>query len=149
MSTDPIRGEERLIQEFLAPLAAGYPGAFGLKDDCAAFSPTAGHDLIVKTDPVAAGVHFFSDDAPEDIAWKALAFGLGDLAEAEARGGASHRLGWGIVGLCGHAPDHSETVRTSPVGTRSTQGNSILVFPKFNRRGTTGEYPGSFAPDVN
>ena len=84
MSTDSIRGEEGLIQEFLAPLAAGYPGAFGLKDDCAAFSPTAGHDLIVKTDPVAAGVHFFADDAPEDIAWKALAVNVSDLAAKAA-----------------------------------------------------------------
>ncbi len=79
-----IQGEESLIQEFLAPLAAGYPGAFGLTDDCAAFAPTPGHDVIVKTDPVAAGVHFFADDAPEDIAWKALAVNVSDLAAKAA-----------------------------------------------------------------
>ena len=84
MSSDPIRGEESLIQEFLAPLAAGYPGAFGLMDDCAAFTPAPGHDLIVKTDPVAEGVHFFADDAPEDIAWKALAVNVSDLAAKAA-----------------------------------------------------------------
>ena len=83
MNTE-IQGEESLIQEFLAPLAAGFPGAFGLKDDCAALAPTPGHDLIVKTDPVAAGVHFFAGDAPEDIAWKALAVNVSDLAAKAA-----------------------------------------------------------------
>ena len=79
-----IHGEESLIQEFLAPLAAGYPGAFGLTDDCAAFTPTAGCDLVVKTDPVAADIHFFPDDAPEDIGWKALAVNVSDLAAKAA-----------------------------------------------------------------
>jgi thiamine-monophosphate kinase len=82
--TTRIQGEEAIIQEFLAPLAAGYPGAFGLKDDCAVLTPAAGHDLIVKTDPIAAGVHFFPDDKPEDIAWKALAVNVSDLAAKAA-----------------------------------------------------------------
>lgn len=76
---EPIRGETALVQEFLAPLAAGYPGAHGLRDDCAAISPTPGHDLVVKTDPIAAGVHFFDDDPPADIGWKALAVNVSDL----------------------------------------------------------------------
>ena len=79
-----LHGEDSIIQSFLAPLAAGYPGAYGLLDDCAAITPTLGHDLIVKTDPVAAGVHFFADDAPEDIAWKALAVNVSDLAAKAA-----------------------------------------------------------------
>ena len=82
--SNAIHGEEHLIQEFLAPLASGYPGAFGLKDDCAVFTPTPGHDLVVKTDPVAAGIHFFADDKPEDIAWKALAVNVSDLAAKAA-----------------------------------------------------------------
>ena len=81
MTTTPkVGGEEAIIQGFLAPLAVGYPGAFGLRDDCAAITPTPGHDLIVKTDPVAEGVHFSSGDAPEDIGWKALAVNVSDLA---------------------------------------------------------------------
>jgi thiamine-monophosphate kinase len=79
-----LHGEEPIIQEFLAPLAAGYPGAFGLQDDCAAITPTPGHDLVVKTDPVAAGVHFLPDDPPADIAWKALAVNVSDLAAKAA-----------------------------------------------------------------
>jgi thiamine-monophosphate kinase len=80
----PLHGEEPIIQEFLAPLASGYAGAFGLADDCAAIAPTPGHDLVVKTDPVAAGIHFLADDPPGDIAWKALAVNVSDLAAKAA-----------------------------------------------------------------
>lgn len=72
-------GEEALIQTYFAPLAAGLPGAHGLLDDCASLPPRAGEDLIVTTDAVAAGVHFFPDDAAGDIAWKALAVNVSDL----------------------------------------------------------------------
>ena len=77
-------GGEAAIIAALAPLAAGYPGAFGLTDDCAAISPTPGHDLVVKTDPIAEGVHFLAGDAPEDIGWKALAVNVSDLAAKAA-----------------------------------------------------------------
>jgi len=80
MSDEPVRGEESLIQEFLAPLAAGFPGAFGLQDDCAVIAPEPGDELVVKTDPIVAGVHFPLDTAPEDIAWRALAVNVSDLA---------------------------------------------------------------------
>ena len=73
-------GEEDLVQTILAPLAAGYPNAFGLKDDCATISLPPGLDLVVKTDPIAAGVHFFADDDPADIGWKSLAVNVSDLA---------------------------------------------------------------------
>ena len=80
-SSEPLlHGEEAIIQEYLAPLAAGYPGALGLKDDCATITPTPGCDLVVKTDPVASGIHFLEDDPPADIGWKALAVNVSDLA---------------------------------------------------------------------
>ena len=75
-----IDSEDELVRTFLAPLAAGFPGALGLKDDCATFAPTPGSELVLKTDPVVAGVHFFADDDPADIAWKALAVNVSDLA---------------------------------------------------------------------
>ncbi|MEZ5851224.1 MAG: thiamine-phosphate kinase [Hyphomicrobiaceae bacterium] len=84
MAAEHLHGEEAIIQEYLAPLAAGFPGAFGLRDDCAAITPAPGHDIVVKTDPVAAGIHFFADDAPEDIGWKALAVNVSDLAAKAA-----------------------------------------------------------------
>jgi thiamine-monophosphate kinase len=76
----PLLGEAAIVQGFLAPLAAGLPGAFGLLDDCAALTPPPGSDLVIKTDPVRAGVHFFADDDPADIGWKALAVNVSDLA---------------------------------------------------------------------
>jgi thiamine-monophosphate kinase len=77
---DVVAGEDELIQRYLAPLAAGFPGAFGLSDDCAVLTPPAGRDLVFTTDAVAEGVHFLPDDAPGDIAWKALAVNVSDLA---------------------------------------------------------------------
>jgi thiamine-monophosphate kinase len=75
-----LQGEAAIIQDYLAPLAAGYPGALGLRDDCATVAPAPGHELVVKVDPVAAGIHFLPDDPPADIAWKALAVNVSDLA---------------------------------------------------------------------
>ncbi|MGI9425998.1 MAG: thiamine-phosphate kinase [Hyphomicrobiaceae bacterium] len=80
-----LKGEESIVQGFLRPLAAGWPGAFGLSDDCAAVAPAPDHELIVKTDPIRAGVHFFDDDDAGDIAWKALAVNVSDLAAKAAR----------------------------------------------------------------
>lgn len=80
-----ITGEDSLIQGYFAPLAAGFAGAYGLDEDCAALSPEPGHDLVLKTDAIAEGVHFRPHDAPEDIAWKALAVNVSDLAAKGAR----------------------------------------------------------------
>ena len=74
-----IAGEDSLIQSYFAPLAAGFAGAFGLEDDCAALTPEPGHDIVLKTDAIAEGVHFFPQDQPEDIAWKALAVNVSDF----------------------------------------------------------------------
>jgi thiamine-monophosphate kinase len=79
-----LQGEEAIIR-LLAPLAEGYPGAFGLVDDCALLTPEPGTELVLKTDPVAEGVHFLPDDAPEDVAWKALAVNVSDLAAKGAK----------------------------------------------------------------
>lgn len=76
--TDRIRDETELIQTYLAPLAA--PGAFGLKDDAALIETEAGIDIVATNDPIISGVHFFGDDDPRDIAWKALAVNASDLA---------------------------------------------------------------------
>lgn len=78
-------GEERFIARYLAPLSEGFPGAFGLTDDCAEIASLQGHAFVVKTDPIVEGVHFFAKDAPEDLAWKALAVNVSDLAAKGAR----------------------------------------------------------------
>ena len=80
MSSGTIKGEGDIIATYLAPLARKHEGALGLADDCAVLSPRPGTDLVLTTDAIAAGVHFLPDDAPEDIAWKALAVNVSDLA---------------------------------------------------------------------
>ena len=80
-----IDSEGQLIETYLRPLAQGAEGAFALQDDCALLRPQAGQELVLTTDAIAAGVHFFGDDAPEDIGWKALAVNVSDLAAKAAR----------------------------------------------------------------
>lgn len=74
---DRISDETELIQTYLAPLAGA--GAFCLNDDAALITFDPEHDLVVSTDLIRAGVHFFVDDNPRDIAWKALAVNVSDL----------------------------------------------------------------------
>ncbi len=78
-------GEAAIIAGFLAPLAAGFPGAMGLTDDCAFLTPAPGEEIVLKTDAVAEGIHFRSTDDPADIGWKALAVAVSDLAAKGAR----------------------------------------------------------------
>jgi thiamine-monophosphate kinase len=84
MSKSPESAEDRLIARFFRPLATA-PGALGLIDDAAALTPPPGCDLVLTTDGVIAGVHFFADDRPENIARKALRMNLSDLAAKGAR----------------------------------------------------------------
>lgn len=79
------RGEFELIAELFAPLSKGEPGAFGLTDDAAALKPKPGHDIVLTTDAVVAGVHFLPDDPPATIAQKALRVNLSDIAAKGAR----------------------------------------------------------------
>lgn len=72
-------GEFALIERYFRPLAT-HPGAFDLHDDVAVLRPKAGEELVLTTDLVAAGIHFFPDDPPESIARKALRVNLSDLA---------------------------------------------------------------------
>ncbi len=76
--------EERLIARYLRPLAT-HPGALGLVDDAAVLTPPPGCDLVLKTDGVIAGVHFFPDDPAEGIGRKALSMNLSDLAAKGAK----------------------------------------------------------------
>ena len=75
-----MTGEFELIERYFAPLARRSPGAFGLRDDAALIAAAPGHDLVVKTDAIVAGVHFLPDDPPQLVARKALRVNLSDLA---------------------------------------------------------------------
>ncbi len=111
---ETLKGEEAIIA-LLAPLAEGHPGAFGLKDDCALLAPPPGAELVLKTDPVAEGVHFLATDPPEDIAWKALAMNASDLA---AKGAAP--LGYLMALSFPHAP-RADWMRRFAHGLRAAQ----------------------------
>jgi thiamine-monophosphate kinase len=71
--------EDRLIATYFQPIAT-HPGAFDLTDDAAAIAPPPGCDLVLKTDGVISGVHFFLDDPADAVARKALRINLSDLA---------------------------------------------------------------------
>lgn len=57
-----------------------HPAVLGIGDDAAVLAVPDGKHLLVTTDTLVSGTHFFADDAPADIAAKSLAVSLSDLA---------------------------------------------------------------------
>jgi thiamine-monophosphate kinase len=84
VSREDMSAEDRLIARFFAPLAT-HPGALALSDDAAFVTPPKGSDLVLKTDAIIGGVHFFPDDAAQAVGSKALRVNLSDLAAKGAR----------------------------------------------------------------
>ncbi len=72
-------GEFGRIARYFAPLAAGFPGADRLRDDCAVLPPPRGL-LVAKTDTIVEGVHTLGDEPADLLARKALRANLSDLA---------------------------------------------------------------------
>lgn len=70
--------EDDLIALYFAPLAGA--AGLGLNDDVALLAPPVGRDLVLTTDALVGGVHFFADDPAGAIARKALRVNLSDLA---------------------------------------------------------------------
>jgi thiamine-monophosphate kinase len=81
-SKKSISGEDALIARYFQPLATD-PGAFNLVDDAAILKPN-GDEIVLKTDAIVEGVHFFPDDPPDTVARKALRVNLSDLASKGA-----------------------------------------------------------------
>ena len=81
---DKLSAEDRLIARHFAPLAT-HPGALGLSDDAAFIKPPPGTDVVLKTDAIIGGVHFFPEDSARDVARKALRVNLSDLAAKGAK----------------------------------------------------------------
>lgn len=77
--------EFALIDEIFAPLAAGFPGAFGLKDDAALIGPGRGQVLVATTDTFVSGRHIPADADPRYFARRLLRVNLSDLAAMGAR----------------------------------------------------------------
>jgi thiamine-monophosphate kinase len=76
--------EAGLIARYFRPLATA-PGAAMLLDDAATLPHAYGCELVVTTDALIAGEHFFAEDPPDAIARKALRVNLSDLAAKAAR----------------------------------------------------------------
>jgi len=80
-STSDCRpGEFELIEKLFAPLSRPLPGAFGLTDDVAVFSPHTGCEVVLKTDAIVEGVHFRKSDPARTIAKKVLRMNISDFA---------------------------------------------------------------------
>jgi len=76
---DKLSAEDGLIADYFKPVAT-HPGALGLTDDAAFLTPAPGTDVVLKTDAIIGGVHFFAEDDARDVARKALRVNLSDLA---------------------------------------------------------------------
>jgi len=71
-----------MIAEYFAPLTRG---RVALDDDAAVLNIPVGKELVVSSDTLNAGVHFFANGAPGDIARKALRVNLSDMAAMGAQ----------------------------------------------------------------
>ena len=69
---DKLSAEDRLIARYFAPLAT-HPGALGLSDDAAFIAPPPGCEIVLKTDAIIGGVHFFAEDDAMTVAQKGAA----------------------------------------------------------------------------
>ncbi len=73
-------GEFQQIYKYMAPLAEKAEGAFALRNDGGVFHHGEDEEIVVTTDTLIAGVHFFADDPPFELAQKILGVNLSDLA---------------------------------------------------------------------
>lgn len=69
-----------LIQQYFSPAIHRNDVVLAGGDDCAIVNVAHGDQLAVTTDTLVAGVHFPYQTSPEDIASKAIAVNLSDLA---------------------------------------------------------------------
>ena len=71
-----------LIEQYFKPLTQGHDD---LKDDAAVLEIPKDHELVVTSDTLNEGVHFFEGETPENIARKSLRVNLSDLAAMGAK----------------------------------------------------------------
>ena len=137
------RGEFALIRELFAPLAKGAEGALDLRDDASLIRPHPGHDLVVTTDAIVAGIHFLTDDPPETVGRKLLRVNLSDLAAMGATPlgymlaailGPEHRGGWLDSFAAGLGADQAEFNITLLGGdTVATDGPTTFAVTAFGQ----------------
>ena len=72
--------EQELIQNLFAPLASGFEGSLGLRDDAAVINNLNQQKIVASKDILISGIHFFEDEHPTAIAKKSLRVNLSDIA---------------------------------------------------------------------
>ena len=68
------------IKNYLANYQTDHELLWGVGDDAAILRPQNGFDWHISTDMLIAERHFFSDIAPDDLAYKILAVNISDIA---------------------------------------------------------------------
>ena len=71
------------IDKYFRPLTNKF--ALNLKNDAAIFNQKSSFDLIISTDSLVEGIHFFGNEDPADIAKKSLRVNLSDMAAMGAK----------------------------------------------------------------
>lgn len=71
------------INKYFKPLTNKF--ADNLKNDAAIFNQNSSFDLIISTDTLVEGIHFFGNEDPADIAKKSLRVNLSDIAAMGAK----------------------------------------------------------------
>ena len=133
-----ISREQELIRDIFAPLIAGDPGAFALRDDAALIVEGAENGFVVTSDMLVAGVHFLPDDPPDLIARKALRVNLSDLA---AKGADPHGY---LVSLALSTDTANEWVQGFADGLRHDQA----IFGCHLMGGDTVRTPGPLSVSI-
>jgi thiamine-monophosphate kinase len=130
--------EDKLIARFFRPLAT-HPGSLSLTDDAAVFAAPEGHETILTTDAVIAGVHVLPDETPDAIARKTLRVNLSDLA-AKGAAPAAFLLSvalprdvgedW-LAAFCAGLKSDSETWHCSLIGGDTDRTDGPLTVTVF------------------
>jgi len=78
--------EFELIDRFFSRLTGGDEAvSCGIGDDAAVLALSPDQELVVSTDTLVSGVHFFGDADPYDVGFKSLAVNLSDMAAMGAQ----------------------------------------------------------------
>ena len=75
--------EFEFINKYFKPLTS--KEAQNLKNDAALYKPKLNTDIVISTDTLAEGIHFFGDENPRDVAKKSLRVNLSDMAAMGAK----------------------------------------------------------------
>ncbi|MGY8796704.1 MAG: thiamine-phosphate kinase, partial [Woeseiales bacterium] len=77
--------EFEIIRRYFVPDSSSEDVVIGIGDDGAVLRPAANRDLVTVIDTLVAGVHFPQKMRPQDIAYRAVAVNVSDIAAMGAR----------------------------------------------------------------